>query len=61
MFSTKTAASTTLSDELYAATKTPEFAANALKLQGFFNTNLAAFEKAYFAATSAGGKQHSGS
>ena len=54
IFSTKTAASTALADELYAASKTAEFAANALALQDLFNTSILPFESAYFNATAAG-------
>ena len=54
IFSTKTASSTALSEEVYAASLTPQFAANALALQASFNATQLAFETAYFAATAAG-------
>ena len=47
-------ASTALSDELLAATRTPEFAANARALQGYFNSSILPFESAYFGATATG-------
>ena len=54
IFSTRTAASTALADELYAATRTAQFAANALALQGHFNSSILPFETDYFGATTAG-------
>ncbi|BDA42288.1 hypothetical protein COCOBI_03-1750 [Coccomyxa sp. Obi] len=54
IFSTKTAASTALADELLAAAKTPLFAANALKLQADFNKTLLDYETTYWNLTSVG-------
>jgi hypothetical protein len=52
------AASTQLADELLAATESRQFAANALALQGLFNSTILPFETQYFAATAAGVLAH---
>lgn len=54
IFSTKTAASTALADELLAAAKSPLFAASALKLQADFNKTLLDYETTYWNLTSVG-------
>ena len=54
VFSHKTKANTDLSDELIAATKTSQFAANALQLQASFNTTNLAYETTYWNLMTAG-------
>ena len=54
VFSHRTKANTDLSDELIAATKTSQFAANALKLQASFNATNLAYETTYWNLTTAG-------
>ena len=54
IFSQKTSANTALSDELLAATRSPQFAANALLLQPSFNATILPYETEYFATTTAG-------
>ena len=54
IFSQKTSANTALSDELLAATKSPQFAANALLLRPSFNATILPYETEYFATTTAG-------
>ena len=58
IFSHRTTANTDLSDELIAATKSSQFAANALKLQASFNATNLAYETAYWDATTAGELMH---
>ena len=55
LFTTVIPSDLSLSEELYAATLTPQFAANALALQpSRIALGLDVFEEQYFAATNAG-------
>jgi hypothetical protein len=54
IFSQKVKANTDLADELLAATKSPQFAANALQLQASFNSAILPYETEYWATTAAG-------
>lgn len=54
IFTTRISGDTALADELIAASKTPTFAANALRLQSIFNSTLLGPETAYWNATSTG-------
>ncbi|EIE20765.1 hypothetical protein COCSUDRAFT_43682 [Coccomyxa subellipsoidea C-169] len=54
IFSTKTAASTELADEVLAAAKTPLFAESIIKLQADFNRTLLDYETIYWNLTAVG-------
>lgn len=58
VFSQKVKANTDLADELLAATKSPQFAANALQLQASFNSTILPYETEYWATTAAGMPLH---
>ena len=54
IFSQKVKANTDLADELLTATRSPQFAANALQLQASFNATILAYETEYWTTTAAG-------
>lgn len=56
IFSQKVKANTDLADEFLAATKSPQFAANAVQLQASFNASVLAYETQYWATTTAGAR-----